>query len=184
METKTCTKCQNIKCLTDFSVRDKKTGKLNSWCRDCRKEYASTWWKSNNNEMKTQKKNWYEINKEEQKEKCRNRYHAGDKQKHAHVVWRNKLIREFGITEHDYNLRLNDQNEACKICGKKDDQRLAVDHCHRTGVIRGLLCRRCNMTIGLLEDNPCLIRSVANYIEENSITKVDFPESEIIPTAQ
>ncbi len=44
--------------------------------------------------------------------------------------------------------------------------RLVIDHCHSTGAIRGLLCSNCNTAIGLLSDNPEIIRKAADYLEK------------------
>ena len=52
------------------------------------------------------------------------------------------------MTEEDYQRMLKAQNGGCAICGK--DEELHVDHCHDTSMVRGLLCRECNMDIGKL----------------------------------
>lgn len=58
----------------------------------------------------------------------------------------------YGITEEQYLQLLAEQNGGCAICGKPPGKRqLAVDHCHKTGVIRGLLCGRCNLGLGFIE---------------------------------
>jgi len=68
----------------------------------------------------------------------------------------------------DYDKMLKDQNGGCGICGSKPmNKRLAVDHCHRTGVIRGLLCQNCNVGIGLFKDNTEIMVSAINYIKNN-----------------
>lgn len=41
-----------------------------------------------------------------------------------------------------------------------------LDHCHETGVVRGLLCHNCNRGLGLLQDNPTYLRQAANYVEK------------------
>lgn len=64
-------------------------------------------------------------------------------------------LRKVGITEAEYNEMFEAQLGLCAICLKPENGiRLAVDHCHETGSIRGLLCKRCNMAIGLLGDCP------------------------------
>ncbi|KKL48103.1 hypothetical protein LCGC14_2328860 [marine sediment metagenome] len=55
------------------------------------------------------------------------------------------------------------QRGKCAICGVKPD-RLVADHDHDTGVIRGMLCQSCNSGIGLLNDNPQVIRSAYEYL--------------------
>jgi hypothetical protein len=57
----------------------------------------------------------------------------------------------YGITEDDYHRMAEKQNQSCAICGR-GTQRLDVDHDHETGKVRGLLCIRCNTTVGILEE--------------------------------
>lgn len=65
-----------------------------------------------------------------------------------------------------YLALLQKQNGKCAICGTKDFGKKApnVDHCHATGVIRGLLCCSCNRGIGLLKDDPELLLKAAGYL--------------------
>jgi hypothetical protein len=51
----------------------------------------------------------------------------------------------------------------CAVCGKKP-KKLNVDHNHESGEIRGLLCKECNLAIGLIKDNPKTARKMARYI--------------------
>lgn len=54
----------------------------------------------------------------------------------------------------------------CKVCGNEEPlgRRLAVDHDHVTGAIRGLVCTRCNRLIGMAEDDPALLVKAARYL--------------------
>lgn len=66
-------------------------------------------------------------------------------------VKNSRLIREFTITLEQYNLILKFQDFKCAICkrpAKDFTQSLAVDHCHKTGLVRGLLCWECNKIVG------------------------------------
>jgi hypothetical protein len=67
-----------------------------------------------------------------------------------------------------YELLLNEQNGVCKICLEKESSRryktLAVDHCHRTNKVRGLLCSNCNRGLGLFKDNPKILNNAAAYL--------------------
>lgn len=75
----------------------------------------------------------------------------------------NKMRNEYGITLSDYVEILKKQNHVCAICGGIDEnKRLAIDHCHVTEEIRGLLCSKCNLGLGLFRDN---IRNLKNAIE-------------------
>jgi hypothetical protein len=77
-------------------------------------------------------------------------------------VWRQrKLKHKFNISLEDYKLMLKNQNNKCKICKKEEvtkNRLLAVDHCHQTGKIRGLLCTSCNTKLGWYENNTDQIR--------------------------
>lgn len=65
------------------------------------------------------------------------------------------LFKKYGITIHDYNRMLEEQSFSCKICQTSHEQfktKLAVDHCHTTGKVRGLLCTKCNLSVGYYEN--------------------------------
>ena len=67
------------------------------------------------------------------------------------------LQKKYKITMDDFEKMLESQNRVCKICGmdgkSKDNRRqhLCVDHCHKTGKVRGLLCMKCNTALGAFE---------------------------------
>ena len=82
----------------------------------------------------------------------------GDSKRASH------LRRWFGITEEQYYCMLTEQEQRCAICRGKDKRALAVDHCHTTGKIRGLLCSKCNTGLGLFRDNPCLLEQAVDYL--------------------
>lgn len=79
------------------------------------------------------------------------------------------LIRSFGITGEQYLELLEKQGGCCALCKKtpeKEGQRLAVDHDHKTGEVRGILCRYCNhRVIGRHRDED-LLRRMADYIRD------------------
>lgn len=79
------------------------------------------------------------------------------------------LNRTFGISVEDYNNRLVAQNGVCKVCGKvnEDGRRLHVDHNHKTGIVRGLLCGKCNLAIGLLGDDVDLLKQAMTYLSNS-----------------
>jgi hypothetical protein len=83
-----------------------------------------------------------------------------------HRTWKTNLKLKYGITPEDYNFMLEGQNNVCAICDKPEVQnkRMAVDHCHETGKVRGLLCSMCNTAIGKLNDDPNLLDKAAKYL--------------------
>ena len=74
--------------------------------------------------------------------------------------------KQYGISLDDYNKMLSEVDNTCEICNEPDSTRLAVDHCHTTGQVRGLLCRKCNTAIGLLRDRIDLLESAIKYLEK------------------
>lgn len=77
------------------------------------------------------------------------------------------LRRKYKITLMEYESMLASQNGTCKICHEPDntDRRLAVDHCHKTGRVRGLLCYRCNTVIGHMKESVELFASAIRYLD-------------------
>lgn len=72
----------------------------------------------------------------------------------------------YGLTPADYEALLERQGGCCAICGKPPTGRaLDVDHCHRTGAIRGLLHSQCNLTLGRHEDDPTWFKRAAVYLD-------------------
>jgi hypothetical protein len=73
----------------------------------------------------------------------------------------------FGISIAEYNSILESQKGKCAICGGHQvrKSRYDIDHNHKTGKIRGLLCSNCNRAIGLLRDNVDTILKAARYLE-------------------
>ncbi len=93
---------------------------------------------------------------------------AETRRKYARLPTSRATLRKFGLTDLDYNKLLAAQNGLCAICHKRPGKkRLAVDHCHKTGRVRGLLCTRCNIAIGCLMDSPDLARAAAEYLERD-----------------
>ena len=76
-----------------------------------------------------------------------------------------EMQRVYGITLADYDAMLEEQDGCCAIC--KTDTikgRFAIDHCHKTGKVRGLLCFDCNTGIGKLKDDPSLLLTAYEYL--------------------
>ena len=81
------------------------------------------------------------------------------------------LKRTYGITIERYNEMLAAQDGVCAICAKPESNEirgkvvsLAVDHCHKTGAIRALLCSNCNRGLGLFNDDPELLAKAQRYV--------------------
>ena len=136
---KKCKRCQLEKPLDAFSLHSGFKDGRNSVCKECKNKVA---------------KQTYQRDPARILEKQRRRR-------------RRETLRRYGITETEYTVLFESQDGVCAICGKAQFYRpLAVDHDHKTGVIRGLLCDRCNWVIGLLKDDPTILERGATYLRK------------------
>jgi hypothetical protein len=74
-----------------------------------------------------------------------------------------RLIQSYGITVEQYRSMEQSQGGKCAVCQKVD--KLRIDHHHGDGVVRGLLCNRCNLGLGLFLDDPVSLRRAATYLD-------------------
>lgn len=82
---------------------------------------------------------------------------------------KNDLMRKFGINKNQYDFVLKEQNFVCAICKNPDplERALAVDHCHTTLKVRGLLCTNCNTALGKFQDNVEYLKNAMDYLSRN-----------------
>lgn len=72
---------------------------------------------------------------------------------------------KYNMSIDQYNQMLSDQNDGCAICGGVIDGKGGVDHCHKTGKIRGILCSHCNAAIGHMNDDIDRLSAAIAYLE-------------------
>jgi hypothetical protein len=83
---------------------------------------------------------------------------------HREKLRRRDLMRKYKISLEDYDQMVLNQNGLCLICERVPKKRLVVDHCHKTGKVRGLLCDPCNVALGFLEDDVTLLAKAIKYL--------------------
>lgn len=113
--------------------REENKDKLLAYAREYNKSYKMT------DKCKKTRSDYYQKTKE----RCKKRSFI------------NHLKRNFSITVQKYNEMLESQKDECAICGIHFNEykyQPCVDHCHKTGEIRGLLCRKCNLRLATIED--------------------------------
>lgn len=100
----------------------------------------------------------------------------------AEAIRNAELKTHYGITLADYKTLLEVQDGLCAICRKPETYKLngklialAVDHCHRTNIVRGLFCGACNKAIGLMKEDIDRLYSAIKYLETHA--EVDIPTS-------
>lgn len=85
-----------------------------------------------------------------------------------------EVCRRLKVDVTEYYRMLEEQNNKCKICGQEETRKsrtkdkicqLAIDHCHKTGKIRALLCHSCNVAIGSFKDDVSLLKKAISYLE-------------------
>lgn len=142
---KQCTKCKENKPLFEFNKHKRHKDGLRFRCKKCESEDA----------------------KAKKKENLEKDYLGTRLKERA-----DNLKRMFGMSLEDYEQKATAQNNVCAICGNtcKSGKRLAVDHDHDTGKIRGLLCGNCNGGLGKFQDNPELLIKAAEYLRKHGRT--------------
>lgn len=154
---KVCSRCpeKGEQDLENFSKNRHKRDGLTDWCKSCVADYHKVWYTDNKLTKDGQNRSYYHANKDRFREYA--------------------LLSKYGLTLEGYDLLYEQQSGVCALCGQPETardgrsgqvRRLAVDHCHETGRIRGLLCYRCNHLIGCLGDNPASIEHVLEYMTE------------------
>ena len=154
--TKKCTKCGIEKPLDKFSRRSDRPLGVISHCKEC----CAKWQREGRSKYRGQWRDWPQDKKE------------------RHMYWdRNaRLKRKFGIDSARYHEILAEQGGKCAICdssdpGSRRNKHFHVDHCHTTGVVRGLLCAHCNTAIGSMRDSPERLRAAVAYLERTMRAK-------------
>jgi hypothetical protein len=86
----------------------------------------------------------------------------------GHRAWVYHLRARYGLTLEGFERMRAEQGDACAVCYlpfSAQHKRPAVDHCHATGRVRGLLCAGCNAALGHVKDKPEVLRALAIYLE-------------------
>jgi len=140
---KWCNKCKKVRPASKFN-KDKstKTG-LYPYCRDCQSKKNSKYYKENGRAIISR-----QVDRDERRLQQRSY----------------KLKVKYGIDLKKYYEMYEAQQGRCLVCDEWQE-RLFVDHDHKSEEIRGLLCNNCNMGIGLLKDNPTVLERAVAYIK-------------------
>jgi len=136
-----CTSCNKVKSLSQYGSCSNGANGKRRQCKECRNNYRKKRYKTN--------PEYYKKLKEQRRS--------------------GMLKIRYGITSKEYDSMLKQQNNKCAICHKDSNymsKRLAVDHCHKTGKIRALLCDSCNNILGRAKDDPDLLLRCSEYLLE------------------
>lgn len=145
-------------------------------CTNCKKSYDSNNFykqKSLKDGLTTQCKLCFSIRSKEyrnRKPEILQNWRIKNKEKFREYNTFYKLQNKFNLSKEDYHKMLEKQNYVCKICKNiqiKSKAVLCVDHDHKTGKIRGLLCDLCNKGLGFFKDDCNLLKNAVEYIINN-----------------
>ena len=138
------------------------------------KESTRKWREANPDKVRAAGKAWTARNREKVRGiNKKSREKNKDKIKARRAANRDKranssLLYHYGITLEEKREMIAEQKGLCAICARELVKKLThVDHCHKTGVIRGILCNNCNTGIGMLKDDPKLLRAAIEYLTED-----------------
>ena len=151
---KICTLCRKEKTLLEFSPRKNGRLGLDSRCKECKAELARDYSLKNKEKISQNNAEWRKNN-------------PGRYTKRS----RGYVMKRYGITTEEYDELFLIQEGRCKICSRVSEKALHVDHDHKTGRVRGLLCHRCNTSIGLMEESADNLKRMIEYIGGYSESK-------------
>jgi len=159
MKTKTCSKCGEHKPSSEFYQRN--TGSsLHSVCKQCERDIARDWYYRNRDAAKKKYRDWRKQNADKIAEyRKRNRAKS----------YRQECSRKYGVAATWIDEQLVHQSGCCAICGSRFEwgkKQLCphVDHNHKTGEVRALLCNRCNSVIGLTGESVTILKAMEEYL--------------------
>ena len=137
-------------------------------CRKCHKDLSVTYFwgdKSNADGLQHSCKTCGKLNTYG--------YRAGAGKVRFIVTMHKSKLKRFKITPEDFDRMISAQDYKCAICRLPEramvygvPKRLAIDHCHKTGRVRGLLCQACNRGIGYLGDSKDLLQAALKYLSK------------------
>lgn len=126
--------------------------------------YMKEYYLKNRDKAIIARKKHYEANRELCIERSRI-WTLNNKRRRKH----NTLMASHGISIEVYEEMLHNQDNKCFCCGISHldiPNGLYVDHCHKTGKVRGLLCSTCNLGIGYAKDNVEILKNMIKYLEK------------------
>jgi hypothetical protein len=136
-----------------------------------RKKYQHDWYIANREKLIARAKQWAQTHPEKRNAYSR-KYKKENPEKRHMIQFRSRLKTRYNIDPDYYFELLAKQNNVCAICKNPESNStgksymLAVDHEHRTGKVRSLLCKGCNLGIGNMKESPERLIAAAQYLKE------------------
>ena len=162
--TKLCTKCPCVKPLNEFPKRHGKgRSGYRSECLECYRAY-------NRDRHRAKRESGWSP-KAPSKPKKQYPYTKSPKDR------RKDTLARHGLSLEDFENLQQYQGGKCGVCKESPlGKHLFVDHCHKSGAVRGLLCQKCNSGIGFLNDSVDLLLSAVEYLGSPPAERLNFDE--------
>lgn len=191
MKSKVCTKCGIDKLLAEFHKHPKGRGGRNTCCKQCFAARAKKRYDEHGGKEKAR------VKMREHRAKNRGKYNEymqrwrDDNREHYNQYMKDYQravpvhVRKFGIEPDDYLRMLAEQEGKCAICKQEPDgntvknRRLAVDHDHKTGKVRALLCDKCNRGLGFFDEDTDTLWAAINYLTSASIDSTNAEKGSV-----
>jgi hypothetical protein len=128
-------------------------------------EYKRGWYAENLERMHRVQADWRSKNKEKILGYAK-KYREKNKAKYHNY----HLVKKYGLTSADRDALLQSQNNGCAVCGSispRNKYGWQVDHCHRTGKVRGVLCHGCNLALGGARESKTILEQLIKYLEKH-----------------
>lgn len=152
---KRCAKCGESKLLIEFGLSASTPDGRFSWCKSCQRQYVQYRRRRNRGKAEAQNPLIERLQLDRHQEKLE----ARRKSRRQYM---------YGISPEQYDRMLEEQNYLCALCGCEltPDTVPSIDHCHKINEMRGIVCRKCNLMIGLAEDNPKILYLGMKYLNQ------------------
>ena len=156
---KRCKVCAEVKPLIDFYRASGMRDGYRSDCKSCNLAARAAKYRDDPRPAIDRALQWQRDNPERHQAKQREYAESGKKKV---ADRKSHLKRKYGLTLEDFEAMLASQGGGCAICGKPDVDH--VDHDHQTGRVRGILCFRCNVAIGQMDDDSDRLAAAMAYL--------------------
>lgn len=191
---KRCSKCKEEKTLDEFHKAKRCRDGLHCWCIPCKRKYNKTYNKVNAEHRKEYNKMYnkayYETNAEHERARSRAHYQVNREQilenqreygkeyyeTNREQIRNSRYQREYGLAPGEYDQMHAAQDGKCAMCREPETTMrlgktllLSVDHCHKTGKVRALLCGRCNRLLGSSEESTVLLSEAIAFIRRYDV---------------
>lgn len=150
-----CIVCKATKPVAEFDLNKRVRSGLSGRCKECRRQYM---------------REYIEVNYDH----CRQRDRITKNKRRKITGFNERLKANYGIDERQYNQILDSQGGVCGICGsppirnkKNGRSMLGVDHDHKTGKVRGIICQFCNIGLGGFRDNTATMLRAIGYLQRS-----------------